>query len=325
MKHKLPCEIIQDLLPSYLDNLTSDVTNDAIHEHMKTCDNCKETLKCMKEPDITTEPDDIDKKEIDFLKKTRRKNLRSILLTACSILGLVFFSVFFMFFIYGSPIHSQNLACNASVSGQELTISGTLPDSGLGISNIQFTESEDGMITVSFRSVIASPLYSGDFEAFYAAEQPITQVRLENRILWDQGVAISPITSATYLAKHDYIGEMPANSRTWQALDMYNHIGGGLNNLQTSEEPYGWTMELEDEILPANQASTELFMQSAAYIILATIDNLGYVTYEYTVGNTELSLTVTAEDASAFAGQDIKTCAESPAQLQKLMEKAELV
>ena len=34
MKNKLPCEIIRDLLPSYVDGLTSEVTNEAICEHI---------------------------------------------------------------------------------------------------------------------------------------------------------------------------------------------------------------------------------------------------------------------------------------------------
>lgn len=325
MKNNIPCEIVQDLLPSYLDHLTSDVTTHAIQEHMETCNNCRTILNCMQEPNIITSPDDHDTKEIDFLKKTRQKNRRSIWLTTASILGVVIFSVFFMFYIYGSPIHANNLACNVSVFENQLTISGTTFASGVGISNIQFTETEDGIITVTFRSVIASPIYSGDFEASYTASEQITRVCLENRILWDQGATISPITSAAYLAKHDYIGDMPANSRTGQALDMTNHIGGALNELQTSEEPYGWKKLLKENVDPDNQAETEKFMRSAAYIILATIDNLGYVTYEYTVGTVHMTLTVTCEDASDFAGINIKTFAESPALLQQLVEMSDLV
>lgn len=326
MKHKLPCEIVQDLLPSYLEYLTSDVTNNAIHEHMETCNSCKTILQRMQVPEsnMKEESDNNEQKEIDFLEKTRKKNLRSIWLTATSVLGIVIFGLFFMFYIYGSPIHADRLACDVSVIENQLVISGTSFESGVGISNIQFTETEEGVIEITFRSVIASPIHSGDFEEFYTASVPITQVRLENRILWDLGVTISPITSAVYLAKHDYIGEMPANSRTWQALDMANHIGGALNSLQTTEEPYGWTLELQEEILPANQANSEEYMRSAAYAILATIGNLGYVTYEYTVGNVEMSLTVTCEDATEFAGIDIKAFSESPAILQQLMELTDL-
>ena len=51
MKNKLPCEIIRDLLPSYVDGLTSEVTNEAICEHIQSCDACKETLHRMQAPE----------------------------------------------------------------------------------------------------------------------------------------------------------------------------------------------------------------------------------------------------------------------------------
>ena len=34
---KIPCEMIQDLLPSYIDELTSDVTDREIEAHMMEC------------------------------------------------------------------------------------------------------------------------------------------------------------------------------------------------------------------------------------------------------------------------------------------------
>ena len=62
MKHKLPCELIQDLFPSYIDDLTSDVTNILLEEHVKECEKCREILGRMQE---TTEG-------IIVLKKRKR-------------------------------------------------------------------------------------------------------------------------------------------------------------------------------------------------------------------------------------------------------------
>ena len=44
---KIPCEIIQDLLPSYIDELTSDVTNREVEAHMMECEQCKNVLEQM--------------------------------------------------------------------------------------------------------------------------------------------------------------------------------------------------------------------------------------------------------------------------------------
>ena len=38
---KLPCEVVRDLFPSYIDELTNEVTNHMIEEHLKECENCR--------------------------------------------------------------------------------------------------------------------------------------------------------------------------------------------------------------------------------------------------------------------------------------------
>ena len=75
-KNKLQCEIVQDLLPSYVDGLTSEVTNEAVEEHLKACDGCTKVKERMeeKEPPVA---DEEQRQEIDFLKKTRKKTRNS--------------------------------------------------------------------------------------------------------------------------------------------------------------------------------------------------------------------------------------------------------
>ena len=41
------CKIIEDLLPSYCDGLTSEETNELIHSHVESCPNCKRLLEKM--------------------------------------------------------------------------------------------------------------------------------------------------------------------------------------------------------------------------------------------------------------------------------------
>ena len=41
MENEKICKIVQDLLPNYIENLTSEETNIFIEEHLNTCSNCK--------------------------------------------------------------------------------------------------------------------------------------------------------------------------------------------------------------------------------------------------------------------------------------------
>ena len=72
MKNNLTCEIVEDLMPSYIDGLTSEVTNKAVREHLSQCGKCNAKLDTMSEP-YSEDKIEQEKKEIDFLKKNRRK------------------------------------------------------------------------------------------------------------------------------------------------------------------------------------------------------------------------------------------------------------
>ena len=45
MKQKIPCEMIQDILPLYVDELTSEVTNKEVEAHLAECEACRESQK----------------------------------------------------------------------------------------------------------------------------------------------------------------------------------------------------------------------------------------------------------------------------------------
>ena len=83
---KIPCEIIQDLLPSYIDELTSDVTNREVEAHMEGCEQCRNVFEQMKAPDI--EMADKEEKEIDFLKKTKKTKTEKALENAMKLILL---------------------------------------------------------------------------------------------------------------------------------------------------------------------------------------------------------------------------------------------
>ncbi len=80
------CKIIQDLLPTYVVNLTSEETNQYIEEHTSTCEECKKKLTNMQGE---LEVDKIDKNtEIKGLRKVKIRLRLQILLTIIIVVGL---------------------------------------------------------------------------------------------------------------------------------------------------------------------------------------------------------------------------------------------
>lgn len=72
----MKCEVCRDLLPMYIDGLTSGVTNQEVELHMDQCDRCREVYEDMSSAatdEITEELQIPKKEEIDYLKKFRKK------------------------------------------------------------------------------------------------------------------------------------------------------------------------------------------------------------------------------------------------------------
>ncbi len=66
---KLNCEIIQDLMPSYLDGICSKSSAEAVEEHITGCRECRERLALLKNTELNA--GDNSKQELDFMRKVK--------------------------------------------------------------------------------------------------------------------------------------------------------------------------------------------------------------------------------------------------------------
>lgn len=86
------CKIIQDLLPNYIENLTSKETNEYVESHIEQCKECQKALEIMKKGIENEQKKSF--KQIDYLKKYKCKMrfFKSILLII-AILIIIFLGV----------------------------------------------------------------------------------------------------------------------------------------------------------------------------------------------------------------------------------------
>ena len=104
MNHSLSCEIIKDLLPSYIEGLTSEVTNQEIEKHMANCEECTIVYNQMKLPietPLETEP-------LDYLKKVKQRTNKKIITVVAVIVA--FFLVLVGSRVYLVGANSQGVA-----------------------------------------------------------------------------------------------------------------------------------------------------------------------------------------------------------------------
>ena len=67
----IPCEIIEDLLPSYKDNLLSESVNEAVTCHLKHCPKCAAKLDAL-ESRLMQDDMESSQKEVAFLNKIKK-------------------------------------------------------------------------------------------------------------------------------------------------------------------------------------------------------------------------------------------------------------
>lgn len=323
MNSRISCDVIKDLLPSYVDELTSEASNILIREHVRDCESCRRTLASMQGGLSFAKAAEKEKREIDFLKKNKRRNRAVVLGSILGALVMILAVLAVRIFLVGDTDYTAWAPVHLTVDGENVTFTAVPTDSARAISDLTFKEA-DGVVTVSARAVLASPLHRGSYAGTYTASGEIREVRIGGRIVWADGATVSALAADLYATRHDYVGDMPANNQTAQALNLGSYLGAFTNELETKEEPYGWKILLEEEIASEKLGQRERDMDAFGRVLVGLVGNLDRVTFVYTADGQETERTVKAAEASAFLGQDIKRCGTDVRILDELIRKTGL-
>lgn len=357
----LPCDIARDLLPLYAEGLTSETTSEALMMHLKECRACSEALAAMSDDDNSiaaaiekdiafdlnesaksqekSESKTSDNVEIDYLKKIRKKGVITAALFAAAAVLLLCGFWYIKFFLYSGTADAGSLNYTVDVDGNVITFSGSTKDSSTAVSDVIF-DCQNGKVIISAKKEPKVFWNSRDFFDTFMVVGDLNEIWVGDTIVWEYGQWIDPDVSRLYAAKTPYVGDISAIGKAASAVGVTYHYGAFTNELQTSEEPYGWTIKMSEPLKTEeiNMTQYAKMMQRDAALLIALIDNLGYVTWEYSFYDSSVvdgvsgaknaekvlicdTLTVTAEEASQITGMDIKSCAQSARQLNSVLNK----
>ena len=288
MKTELPCAIVRDLLPSYVEGLTEEETTAAVKEHLNTCESCRSRYETMASgenaPAVST-------KEVDYLKQVKKKNHLKILIAVVLSVVLVLTGVGAKLFVIGSPCTIDDLGVTATVSedGQFIELMLWELNSAFLISDdLDVTVSSDSGLTVAqidARQVLVSPLRYPHDGTVYLPAEGVDLITVCGEPVWQNGTPIDGYTRRLMKNKTPYAGNAPAVNQLISDMDL--DVPHTLE-LQTSSEPYGITIHFTE-----NFSEDRHFMaESLAYLILALVGNLDTVQWDQPDGWTgSLSLT----------------------------------
>lgn len=126
MENKTICKVVQDLLPSYIEKLTSKETNEYIEKHLNECPDCQKIFENMKEklPQNNSEQAN---EEIKYLKKFKNKLniLKIVLLIIIAIIIVSFASKLYMLFDISSKTKELDNVTNYYAKMHEYQSNGT--------------------------------------------------------------------------------------------------------------------------------------------------------------------------------------------------------
>lgn len=325
MNKRITCGVVQDLLPSYLEGLTSQESNEAIELHLGACPSCQEIKQNMEHPICVDGKADFEAKSVDYLKKIKRHSAHKAAIAATLAVGIIILVFIIKCYAVGfSSAHISEYKLfnvplkDAGDKQVELSVQGRLSDEWMVMRGFD-VRIEGDTVYLSLKTRLALPWAADPYVSLnYRLPADVKYLYLSGHLIWDNGTKITQRISGLYQTKHDYVGSMPENGETADALGIALQFGRYKNVLQTAKEPYGWTFEFDQPV--QNESEFNHKMTQNAYFLMAMTGNLGEVSWTYHNSTEMERRTVTASDATGKLGHDIKSYGKSAAKLQQLAD-----
>lgn len=235
MKNMLSCNIIRDMLPLYLENLASAETTSVIHDHLESCEACRDYLQAMGTPiDCPTAP----KTEIDYMRKVNLSLKRRTTILVCTIAtaSTILLWVFLHFFIIGTPLSMDALGLHYEwhydSTNQLYAVKGHMTSSDVSIRVKVYENSHSDSIQITLYKVMPSIFFPTSEFSFKIPWNG------DKDIIWQEKDSNQTLMSSQYLS-----------------LAIIRYKDGNYQNLVNTFDLNGVSM-IDDLYTHAEEAST---------------------------------------------------------------------
>ena len=271
---KLPCSIVKELLPNYVDGCCGEEALQLVKEHLDTCPACKKLYEQMKEPWLEKKTSDI-----DYLKKIKRKTHKKIAVTIvlAFILCVVFLYMnLFVFGVESKQIRIQNLEIILEDGHRMISYDVQTEDQNSHVQDYAIEKDKDGIQKVTYKVVKTFGHSDKNYHVTIPLDDVNTYIRIGENLIHKDGILFE--SRAVDMVDHRiaYVGD---HVGVKQLLDIANfekyaiyqgeYKGRYTIELQTKQEPYQILLHYQDRI----RNDTVPAMKADIKAVLASIDN----------------------------------------------------
>lgn len=261
---KLPCSVVQDLLPNYIEHCTSEETNKEMEEHLKECDACRKLYEEMENP-----VEEAQEKELDYLKKVKQKNLKKVGIAIVATLAILLLFIMGNKYLIGNwGDWGYNFGVHA-VEVKDGKIQANIYARNAAISKIKF-ENKGKVDELHVRTV---PYSIFPLETNRVMELPLPKegryLILADYVVNAKGEVFTRQAYEMIENRTAYVGEAGAVSMLLSIMET-NLDGNAFSlSLNTMEEPYSIHLSFQNKLNEIEKTN----LRYKASIVLSCIDN----------------------------------------------------
>lgn len=298
MKAKLQCHIVRDLLPSYVEGLTEKETSEEIREHLSECEKCEKIYNLMVQGEEIKEAEN---KELDYLKKLRRKNRNKIILCVFGIIAALTVLIASKLFLIGFKSDGSTLLVTSDLNtAQTYLYVDVFEEYGKNAIKEVKVKNRDSKYEVVVYEVLRTPLYKKSQSSTQISLEGVSEVEIFDKLIWKDGLELDADTGIMLERKIPYMGNASALSKAIDSIDFYLGTYDYTIELQSKEEPFAVTIHYSDEL----NEQVYPYIEKKAYLLLSLVDNLGEVRWDDSSG---YSGALSLEEANSNLPELIKT------------------
>ncbi len=166
MDNRYSCEVIQDLIPGYIDQVLSETGTKVVQEHLEDCSECQKVYQEMKEGEkrVTAREQIV----LDGFRKIRRRTkilklIAGIFFSLC-LAGVGY--VLLIWYVIGEPVVTSQIVVSEVIyqeKDQSLTVKGELCNPSYRVSRVVWEEDEHtgGEVNIVVYMAEKLPFYHG--------------------------------------------------------------------------------------------------------------------------------------------------------------------